>query len=195
MILILRKFPVFFPVNGNLPERAVRSGLPPPPVSPRVFPVRFAPPRKTRENPHKIRLLDEAAFSRETSWHWGFGAIPGALSVVGEFARVGVPRSSPRRPGQSGRRRHPSKKSKPCSKRGVFAVFFRVWWSPRCCWGFWRKRVVERGVFVVNLWWIAGETWRLDGHFSGSKNLSPFQDLFLGVSHFGNGLVGSCVRE
>jgi hypothetical protein len=27
----------------------------------------------------------------------------------------------------------------------------------RFCWGFWQERVVGRGVFVVKLWWIAGE--------------------------------------
>jgi hypothetical protein len=31
--------------------------------------------------------------------------------------------------------------------------------GPRFCWGFWRKRVVGCGVFVVKLWWIAGESW------------------------------------
>jgi hypothetical protein len=39
---------------------------------------------------------------------------------------------------------------------------------------------------MVNLWWIAGESWQVDGHFSGSKNLPLFPDLFLSDSHFGN---------
>jgi hypothetical protein len=39
---------------------------------------------------------------------------------------------------------------------------------------------------MVNLWWIAGETWCVDGHFSGSENFPVCQDLFLRDSHFGN---------
>jgi DNA gyrase/topoisomerase IV subunit A len=46
--------------------------------------------------------------------------------------------------------------------------------------------VVERGVLVVKLWWIAGESWEVDGQFSGSKNMPLFPDLFLRDSHFGN---------
>jgi hypothetical protein len=29
----------------------------------------------------------------------------------------------------------------------------------RFCWGFWQKRAFLRGVLMVNLWWIAGESW------------------------------------
>jgi hypothetical protein len=29
----------------------------------------------------------------------------------------------------------------------------------RFCWGFLKKRVVERGFFVVNLWWNRGDLW------------------------------------
>jgi hypothetical protein len=32
-----------------------------------------------------------------------------------------------------------------------------------------QKRGAERGFLMVNLWWIAGESWLVDGHFSGSK--------------------------
>jgi hypothetical protein len=46
------------------------------------------------------------------------------------------------------------------------------------CWGFWQKRCAERGFLMVNLWWIAGETWCVDGHFSGSKNVPFSQNLF-----------------
>jgi hypothetical protein len=46
--------------------------------------------------------------------------------------------------------------------------------GPRFCWGFWRKRVVGRGVFVVKLWWIAGESWEVDGQDSGSKKHATF---------------------
>jgi hypothetical protein len=41
----------------------------------------------------------------------------------------------------------------------------------RFCWGFWQKWVVERGFLMVNLWWIRGESWFVDGHFSGAKNI------------------------
>jgi hypothetical protein len=44
------------------------------------------------------------------------------------------------------------------------------------CWGFWQKRVVGRGVLVVKLWWIAGESWEVDGQDSGSKNMPLFPD-------------------
>jgi hypothetical protein len=40
--------------------------------------------------------------------------------------------------------------------------------------------------FVVKLWWIAGESWEVDGQDSGSKNMPLFPDLFLRDSHFGN---------
>jgi hypothetical protein len=43
---------------------------------------------------------------------------------------------------------------------------------------------------MVNLWWIAGESWQVDGHFSGSKNTPLFPDLFLVDSHFGNAYLG-----
>jgi hypothetical protein len=55
----------------------------------------------------------------------------------------------------------------------------------RFCWGFWQKRGAERGFSLVNLWWIAGESWEVDGHFSGSKNVPLFLDLFLRYSHLG----------
>jgi hypothetical protein len=46
---------------------------------------------------------------------------------------------------------------------------------------------------MVNLWWIAGESWYVDGHFSGSKNMPLFPNLFLRDSHFGN-WVGASVH-
>jgi hypothetical protein len=52
-----------------------------------------------------------------------------------------------------------------------------------------------RGILLVNLWWIAGESWSVDDHFSGSKNATLLLDLFLGVSRFGNALVGCGGRE
>jgi hypothetical protein len=49
--------------------------------------------------------------------------------------------------------------------------------------GFWQKRGAERGFSMVNLWWIAGESWYVDGHFSGSKKMPLFLNLFLRDSH------------
>jgi hypothetical protein len=46
------------------------------------------------------------------------------------------------------------------------------------CWGFWQKRGAERGFLMVNLWWIHGELWLVDGHFSGAKKLHEFQIYF-----------------
>jgi hypothetical protein len=40
--------------------------------------------------------------------------------------------------------------------------------------GFWQKRVPKRGFSLVNLWWIAGESWQVDAHFSGSKKHATF---------------------
>jgi hypothetical protein len=77
------------------------------------------------------------------------------------------------------------KKTKPCEE-GASALFFLGVVGPCFCWGFWRKRVVGRGFLVVKLWWIAGESWEVDGQDSGSKNMPPFPDLFLWDSHFGN---------
>jgi hypothetical protein len=37
--------------------------------------------------------------------------------------------------------------------------FFFWRWFTRFCWGFWQKRDAERGLLMVNLWWIAGESW------------------------------------
>jgi hypothetical protein len=38
------------------------------------------------------------------------------------------------------------------------SIFFGAGF-PRFCWGFWQKWCVERGFLMVNLWWIAGESW------------------------------------
>jgi hypothetical protein len=69
---------------------------------------------------------------------------------------------------------------------GGLEHFFRGVVGPCFCWGFWRKRVVGCGFLVLKLRWIAGESWEVDGQFSGSKNMPPFPDLFLRDSHFGN---------
>jgi hypothetical protein len=44
--------------------------------------------------------------------------------------------------------------------------------------GFWQKLVIERGFLVVNLWWIAGESWYVDGRFLGAKNMPRVPALF-----------------
>jgi hypothetical protein len=36
----------------------------------------------------------------------------------------------------------------------------------------------ERGFLMVNSWWIDGESWYVDGHFRGAKNLPRVTDLF-----------------
>jgi hypothetical protein len=58
-------------------------------------------------------------------------------------------------------------------------IFFGVveW---RFCWGFWEKWGAECGFLLVSLWWIAGESWCVDGRISGVENFSLFRDLFLG---------------
>jgi hypothetical protein len=44
--------------------------------------------------------------------------------------------------------------------------------------GFWKKQVFERGFLMVNLWWIRGKSWCVNGRFFGSKNMSRIADLF-----------------
>ena len=62
---------------------------------------------------------------------------------------------------QSSRRRShpPRRRQDPTRKRHAIAVIFPLWWSARFCWGFWQKRAFLRGILMVNLWWIAGESW------------------------------------
>jgi hypothetical protein len=51
----------------------------------------------------------------------------------------------------------------------------------RFYWGFWQKLCAERGFSMVNPWWIAGESWYVDGHFSGSKNFHFSRIYFSGI--------------
>jgi hypothetical protein len=53
----------------------------------------------------------------------------------------------------------------------LYRAFYFCMVIVRFCWGFWQKWVVERGFLMVNLWWIRGESWFVDGHFSGAKNI------------------------
>jgi hypothetical protein len=57
------------------------------------------------------------------------------------------------------------------------AFYFLLWFSAFLL-GVWQKRVVERGFFVVNLWWIRGELWWVDGRFSDHKNTPRISHLF-----------------
>jgi hypothetical protein len=59
----------------------------------------------------------------------------------------------------------------------------------RFCRGFWRKRVVEGGFLVVNLWWNRGDLWCVDGHFSESKIFHLLMIYFLGIPVLGMGGV------
>jgi len=59
-------------------------------------------------------------------------------------------------------------------------VYFLGSWFWLFCGGFGKKRVVERGFLMVNLWWIRGESWLIDGPISGLKNMPRIADLFLG---------------
>jgi hypothetical protein len=42
-----------------------------------------------------------------------------------------------------------------------------------------RKCAFFSWFFVVKLWWIAGESWCVDGHFFVSENVLTFSTLFL----------------
>jgi len=50
----------------------------------------------------------------------------------------------------------------------------------RFCWGFWQKRGAERGFLMVNLWWIAGESWYVDVHFFTVRKFSSFPGFISG---------------
>jgi len=46
--------------------------------------------------------------------------------------------------------------------------------------------VVGRGVLVVKLWWIAGESWEVDGSVFGLEKLATSSGFIFEDSHFGN---------
>jgi hypothetical protein len=58
------------------------------------------------------------------------------------------------------------------------------------CWGFWENEAEKRGVLVVDLWWMCGETWCFVTTFLGRENLPRITDLFLAIPVLGIG-VGS----
>jgi len=48
--------------------------------------------------------------------------------------------------------------------------------------GFWQKVRLNGGVFVVNLWWFAGETWEVDTQsFVSEKHATSFNFIFWGL--------------
>jgi hypothetical protein len=48
--------------------------------------------------------------------------------------------------------------------------------------GFREKRGAERGFSMVKLWWVAGESWCVDGRVLGDKNFPLFSIYFLSCS-------------
>ena len=55
------------------------------------------------------------------------------------------------------------------------------------CWGFWQNWAEKRGVLVVNLWWMCGETWRFVTAFLSTENLPRITDSFWGIPVLGIG--------
>jgi hypothetical protein len=53
----------------------------------------------------------------------------------------------------------PPEEAKTQPEEGTLLQYFFRGCLPRFCWGFWQNRVVERGFLMVNLRWIAGESW------------------------------------
>jgi hypothetical protein len=41
--------------------------------------------------------------------------------------------------------------------------------------------VAERGFLMVNLWWIRGESWLVDGGFFRTKDMPRISDLFFAI--------------
>jgi hypothetical protein len=54
----------------------------------------------------------------------------------------------------------------------VFLLFSR---------GFWEKWVFWRGVLLVRLWWLAGETWCFGCAFLAYENYAIFLSFFCGT--------------
>ena len=131
------------------------------------------------------RAYPRARQTGSSSWHRDFGTSLSILRRRRVCAGWGRQGPRPRRPGQTGRRRHPRASQNP-ARRGALLRKFFFGGGPCFCWEFWQKRVVGRGFLVVKLWWIAGESWEVDGQDSGSKNMPLFPGLFLRDSRFGN---------
>jgi hypothetical protein len=89
----------------------------------------------------------------------GTGAL--ALELAETDARLRVVVGAPLKTGWTGKMwAHPP----------GFCLEIFFWGEFLCfCRGFWRKRAVEGGFLVVNLWWNRGELWCVDGRIWGSK--------------------------
>jgi hypothetical protein len=72
---------------------------------------------------------------------------------------------------------------------GIWTRYFFGGEFSSFCRGFWRKWVAERGFLMVNLWWIRGESWLVDGGFLRTKNMPRISDLFFGDSD--SGIIGA----
>jgi len=119
-----------------------------PPGSPRVIHIRFTP-RKTRENPHKIRLLGEAAFSREALCTGVLGHPWSILRSRRVCAGWGGARVRDLEdPVQSGRRCHPPEEAKILLEEGRFCSNFLGWWDLVFAGGFGKN-----GWLDVVFWW------------------------------------------
>ena len=57
----------------------------------------------------------------------------------------------------------PSSSPKTLLRGALLPQFFLGWWDLVFARGFGKKGVVELDVLVVKLWWIAGESWLVDG--------------------------------
>jgi hypothetical protein len=60
-----------------------------------------------------------------------------------------------------------------------FRAFLSALAEPRFYTGISKKAGAKRGAFVVKLWWIAWQTWSVDGRFFGTKNGTRFGTIFL----------------
>jgi hypothetical protein len=63
------------------------------------------------------------------------------------------------------------------------------------CRGFCEKRVFDRGFFVVETWWLGGETWCFDSQFFGLEKCDMFSEFIFWGSRFGNAETVFVMRE
>jgi hypothetical protein len=61
------------------------------------------------------------------------------------------------------------------------------------CWEFWQNEAEKRGVLVVNLWWMCGETWCFVTAFLCRENFPRNYRFILGDSRCGNWRIQSGV--
>jgi hypothetical protein len=63
------------------------------------------------------------------------------------------------------------------------------------CRGFCEKRMFDRGFFVVETWWLGGETWCFDSQFFGLEKCDMFPEFIFWRSRFGNAEMVFVMRE